>query len=577
MLAAATAVPHSPPSPRRDLLFLLLLGAASGALFFSSLGRLWPLAELDLHVPRRVLIREATAALGARGIEIEGYSAATLIALDAPTLDHVERSASRAKAQRLITDGVPIYRYEVYFKRAGDPDSAWVQWHPTGGVVGWGRTVQEDAPGAQVDGEVARRLAVEALGPRFGLADGAWEERGYSDRLRPARRDHLIYYERMLVPRADLRERITVHVTGDRVTRVERALVAPEEARRQARARRAPIAALQNFGFALAAIAALLAFTVFLTRLRAGTVRLAPAAAWVGVIAACFMITQALEPARLLLAWDPLWPRWVAAFQTLMLAGAGGAWIMLVLFVVIAAGDALDREMGGGRGTALWLAARGRLDHPLVALASARGFLVGLVCGGVLALSMITLEGTVGAWASLQPQGFFFAALNSAAPAISTLLYFLMVALVEELAYRFFAGSWLLAVTGWRTLAVVGPALIYGVTHTGLTFIPPAEPFWGRALAFTAVGCVWGWAFLRYDALTVVFSHWAADLFIFNWPRLASGDPTLVSRSLLTFAVPLLPAIVWGVLRLARRPGSDRGDTAAGAEQAGKSQATGRP
>ncbi|MGD2113923.1 MAG: CPBP family intramembrane metalloprotease, partial [Acidobacteriota bacterium] len=141
----------------------------------------------------------------------------------------------------------------------------------------------------------------------------------------------------------------------------------------------------------------------------------------------------------------------------------------------------------------------------------------------------------------------------SAAPAVSTLVYFLMVALAEELGYRFFAGSWLLSLVRrprvGAILAVVVPALIYGTTHTGLPFLPPEEPFWGRALVFTLVGCVWGWAFLRFDALTVVLSHWTADLFIFNWPRLASGEPAQVAAAVATIAVPLVPAVAWMVRR----------------------------
>jgi hypothetical protein len=39
--------------------------------------------------------------------------------------------------------------------------------------------------------------------------------------------------------------------------------------------------------------------------------------------------------------------------------------------------------------------------------------------------------------------------------------------------------------------------------------------------------------------------HFTADLFIFNWPRLASGDPVLVAKALATVAVPLVPAILW--------------------------------
>jgi hypothetical protein len=59
----------------------------------------------------------------------------------------------------------------------------------------------------------------------------------------------------------------------------------------------------------------------------------------------------------------------------------------------------------------------------------------------------------------------------------------------------------------------------------------------------TLVGCVWGWAFLRYDALTVVVSHLMADLFIFSWPRLASGDAWLATIAVLTIAAPLALAL----------------------------------
>ena len=86
--------------------------------------------------------------------------------------------------------------------------------------------------------------------------------------------------------------------------------------------------------------------------------------------------------------------------------------------------------------------------------------------------------------------------------------------------------------------------MVYGLTHTTLGFLPPAEPFWGRALVMTLVGCVWGWAFFRYDALTVVLSHLTCDLFIFSWPRLASGEPALIAGAIVTVALPLVPAVI---------------------------------
>ena len=106
-----------------------------------------------------------------------------------------------------------------------------------------------------------------------------------------------------------------------------------------------------------------------------------------------------------------------------------------------------------------------------------------------------------------------------------------------------FSGTWLLAVTRRRWVAILLPAVVYGLTHTVLDFLPPVSPFWGRAVVMTLVGCVWGWAFFRFDALTVVASHLMSDLFIFTWPRMSSGQPRLVAVALLTAAAPLLLAV----------------------------------
>ena len=522
----------------RALLFAALV---CGVFFFASLDRLWPLAAIDLHAPPEELIATGREWLAARNVPA-GSSAASRLTVDEELLDYLHRAFGRDQTQRLIREGFPIYLYDVRFKERDDPDFAWVAIHPDKGVLSWGRTVQEDAPGAFIEMDDARAIASRAVPQGEGFV-----ETGRIERTRPNRRDHFFVYERYLSRSPELRERLSVTVTGTALTAAGRELILPESARRDLRTREAPSVALQTTGFLLAGVAALGALVVFLTRLQRGQIELRRAAWWVAIIATFFMITQILRSANLLLGWDPLWPRWIATLQSLGFSLAQGAWIALALFIVIAAGDALDRELRAGRGESLWAIGQGRLFRRAVGMASLRGFLIGLICGATLVSVITLLEVMSGAQVALQPQGFFFFALNSDAPAVSTLLYFLMVALVEELGYRFFGGSWLLSMTGKRWLAIGLPALLYGVTHTGLPFIPPYEPFWGRAVAFAVVGAIWGWAFFRYDALTVVLSHFAADLFIFNWPRLASGDPLLVAKAVATIAVPLIPAafLLW--------------------------------
>lgn len=530
---------------------LALAAIAAAVLFFLSLDRLWPLAEIDLTRGGESLVPVARGALLEHGVSTLQAESASALSVHDEILDYAERTFGRTQTQQWIREGLPIYMYRVWFRTAGDPDTSSVTIHPVTGVIGWGRTLQDDAPGTSLPEEAAFSLATSALGMAVENPD-VWEPAGSVERELPERRDHVFLWERWISRRPELRERVSITISGDQITRVGRELVLPESARRQMRERQAPVAALQISSFLLMAVAVVIAFVVFLTRLRDGSARLGPAARIVAVIAVCFLVTQSMRHADLLLGWDPLWPRWIANFQSLGWMSAQGAWVMLVLFVVIAAGDALDRETGSLRGLSIQRLAAGRILDPSVAHASLRGFAIGLICGAVLTLAVLLLELTAGGWSGIQPRGFFFMALNSTAPTLATLLYFLMVALVEELSYRYFAGTLLLSRGRRRWIAIVIPALLYGASHTGLPFIPPVEPFWGRALVFTAIGAVWGWAFLRYDALTVVFSHWAGDLFIFNWPRLASGEPDLVLKSALAIATPLLPGIAWLLLRNSR-------------------------
>lgn len=542
----------------RSDLWLLLAAIAGGVLFFSSLHHLWPLAAADVNAPPSREVARARAFLVQEGFDVTHHNAASRLVVDDEALDYLMRTFGQSRTQDLIRRGEPVYVYDVVFKRYGDPDSIRVALHPDGRVLGWTRTVQEDAPGAVVELSEARRTARDLVAAAVGIKLGELDETGQYQRERPHRRDHVFVYERWLSKTPELRERMNITIAGGNVTTVQRELVVPESARRAARRREAPMIALQMASFVLIAFAGFAALVVFLKSLQTGEVRLRRAAGWVGIIAFFLLLTQALRPADLLLRWDPLWPRWIANFQTLGFALAQGAWIAAALFIVIAAGDALDRKSGADRGATFWLAGRGRLADRAVGMASLRGFMVGLVCGGALVATLLLLEILAGGWSGIQPQGFFFFAINSSVPALSTLLYFLMVALVEESGYRFFAGTWLLDLTHRKWIAIVVPALLYGASHTGLDFLPPVEPFWGRAVALTVVGAIWGWAFLRYDALTVVLSHFTADLFVFNWPRLGSGDPVLVAKAIATIAVPLIPALFL-LLPRSRTDASDPG------------------
>ncbi len=536
-------------SGRRDAGLLLAAVFAAG-LFFPTLGRLWPLVNADLNFSLAARERAARTFLQARGFDLAGFRSASALSVDETTLDYVEKAFGRTRAQSFIQTGLPLVTYGVSFKKAGVANGYSVTLGPNGRVAAWGLSLQEDEPGPALPEAAARLLARRSLEDTVGLDLSDWRAVGASSRALPARTDHVFTWERIVSATPELKERALARVAGDRVVTASRFVVAPASAGRAARVADAPRQALFTVGTILFAAGVLAALTVFLLRLRDGSVRLSQAALWSGVVFFCALATNLLQSARLFAAWDPLWPWWISMLQYVVSVSQNDIWTFAVLLAVIAAGDALDRQTRSNRGASLWLLSRGKMAALSVGAASARGFLIGLICGGVMAGAVLALERLGIAQTALQPRGFFFYALNSSAPAVSTLLFFTNVALLEELGYRYFAGTWLLLVTRRKWLAVAAPALVYGLTHTTLTFLPPADPFWARALMMTLVGCVWGWAFFRYDALTVVLSHLSCDLFIFNWPRIASHDPVLVTTAVLTIAVPLLPALAWATRTL---------------------------
>jgi hypothetical protein len=526
---------------------LILLAAAGAALFFWRVNHLWPLVPLGKGIAPASQIAPAVGFLAREGYDVSAHRSAAEVDLDDEALDHADsllgRPAALALAPRTWVAGT-----FVTFKRRGDPDVV-VAWVATDGRVSkWFRSYQDDASAGATDSAGAAALARAGLARvELDSAPPVWAMTGTSVRERPKRVDRTFTFERRWSVNPELKERAQVTVAGNRLAGVIRNLVVPDDARRARLAAAAPTQSLQAVGFLLVAAAIVAAFVQLLRALRDGSARIGAPGVVAAVVFAGVIATFFLEPAFLVNQWQPLWPFATAPLTALQGIGIRNAWLALVLYIVVAAGDAADRTAGTNRGASLWLALRLQWRDRTVGRAAWQGWLVGLVCGGVLAGTMTMLQWLTGGAPALQPRGFFVKVLNAWSPSLTALLFFTSVALAEELGYRFFAGTWLERLTGRRWVAIWAPALVYGLSHTGLDFLPSAGPFWTRPLALTLVGAAWGWAFFRFDALTVVLSHLTADLFIFNWPRLATAEWHTAGPAALVVLAPLVPAVLAAV------------------------------
>jgi len=526
---------------KKSDIILLVVAVWLGACFFYSLSFLWPLADFDLYPDSDDISAQARRFLETRGIDLSGYHSNVYLWIDEQSVDSLTTFLGQRRTQQLIAGGCPVIGHRILFKKRGSAIHYRVVVHPGQGVTGFTTRLRKDDPGETVPEEKALEMAVEELNGILGPLAEEFVATG-KDSLWIERSNYTFTFQRTIHDAPRISEQVLVTVSGSRVTGLERKLdlaSSIKEARRTEIAYREAVLAV---GVVFAVVAIIWAFILFLRFLQNGQVEIRKTLGCVGIIFLLACLANVLQTAYMFRQWDPLWPGWIFKLQYMVYNSVGELIPLFLILVFIATGDALDREAGVNRGQSLWLLLRGKLGSKEVALSSFRGFLVGLVCGGVLTGSVILMQKFGGSRVGIQPVGFFFYAINSASPSLSTLAFFLKIAMIEELGYRFFGGTWLMTITSKKWVAVLAPAVVYGLLHTRMDFLPPATPYWGRALVLTLVGCVWGWAFLKYDALTVILSHFTADLFIFNWPRIASGKPSLVTAAALTIMVPLIPA-----------------------------------
>lgn len=525
----------------RVLAVAALLGAV---LFFGTLSTTWPLADARVAAPAEDPVARAREVLQARGLSVDGFASSVHVDPAENLADYLVDVLGVAGARALHDEGYALVSHVVVFKAAGDPEVRRVQLHPDGRTVSWARQVQPDAPGASLEVDEARALAEDALTDVFGVDLATWTPLRTSTSEKLERRDHVFTWELRLSEEPDLRARASATVRGDVVAAGERELVLPAAAWRAAKASQAAPMALQTVGFGLVALAAVGAVAGFVVRLRDDALDLVRPARWVGGLFLLNLGFEVLRTPTLFGAWDPLWPWAVSVGRHLVMGQIDTAWVWLVLFALFAIAADEDRRLGADRAASLFDLGEGRWSSGDVGPGLLRGVALGFACGGVFAAIVAGVDAAGLATIHLQPRGFLLLTMNTALPALAIPLFLAKVAVVEELGYRVFGASWLLRLTGRPWVAVLLPALVYGLSHTGLDFLPPAEPAWGRALALTAVGAVWGVAYLRWGALTVVIAHVFADTFLFAWPMLASGATGPVATLLVPLGAPVVAALV---------------------------------
>lgn len=531
-----------PRLPSKSDCVLLVLAALALPTAVCLHGRAHPTVRFDEALGQDDALARAQQWLALAGHNTAGYRTAIVF-------DH-DRWTRRYFEERFDTGGAAVWgtgpcadvwRWYVRFFLPHEPREFRVTTNPVGGLIELHCALSDVEPGLNMTAARAKpiadafaRRAAPRLGPHYKL------ERHYLTR-RPRRRDYGFQWERPLKSFDSARVRMKIMVSSDKVVHFKRDLVVPEAFKHkftQRRAHSAAVAAVVTQAtHALALVAGLywLLFSNAHRRTRLGILALAACVLSLALVCELFNSLQ-----WTLFACDTTTGPSLFIAQR---AVSGLRWdLARHVTALLAAACALHYWPRGDPPTPQLLSQRGS-SLQAAAAAGWRGVLIAGSLIGLSALAAVAAQEWLYARAALQasPNGICFEPV----PALALASHAANSALRSELVFRVFALMVFVRVCRSRVAAVLMAALLWGAAALGHESHPPAVTLIAQSLE----GALLCWAVLRYDVLTAMVASYLLACVPHAIPLFMSGSAYVIANAAAALALPLVPAVVLGLMR----------------------------
>jgi hypothetical protein len=210
---------------------LALLSAAATLVGVRYFPQAFSIVALDITMDRGRALDAARTIAARDGLGPPGFRQAASFSGDdeAQTFVELEGGGKDAFTQMLRDGRYAAYSWKVRHFRDGETNETTIRFTPEGRPYGFVEKLREDAPGAALDADAARTLAERAAADRWNvdLSRFTLVEQG-QERRRSGRIDHTFTYERSDATLKEGRYRLTLSVSGDRLTGVNHFVRIPE-------------------------------------------------------------------------------------------------------------------------------------------------------------------------------------------------------------------------------------------------------------------------------------------------------------------------------------------------------------
>ncbi len=533
---------------RRDIRLIAICAVVAAVSLFVGVRYFFlafPESSIEFRTTREDSLPLARAFVSSAGLDPSGYRHASVFGFDDTAKVFLERELGVEESGRLLDSTVRLWRWEHRWFRPLQKEEIQVEVTTKGEIVGFDHLLPEEAPGADLPADEARRLAEGFLSGTMGRPLGTLSFVEGSLEKRPHRTDHTFTWKLTGSEVKGADYRIEVGVAGDRPARYLEYLKVPDTWQRDYATLRSKNEVAGQFDTVLMLLTAVAMLVILVQRIVRGDVRWRTAAV-LGAVTSVLQLLSALNeiPADIY-AYDTTTSFTGFLVQKLLGAFLSSLSFGAAIFLIAAAAETLYRTR-----FPRFLSVSSLLRPRAL---RTKEYFIASVVGITLTFFFFAYENVfyiianrLGAWA---PREIAYSDLLSTAfPWIYVLFIGWFPAISEEFVSRMFSIPFFerfLRIAGplRLPLAMVVSAFIWGFGHAGY----PNQPWFIRGLEVGLAGMVFGLVLMRFGILSVVICHFSVDALYTAFVLIRSPNPYYVISGTLSagvFVILFIAALV---------------------------------
>lgn len=522
---------------KTDLIVVALgvLGLLGFLIYFE---KAFPTASVHLSVSNTQATEIAQQYLDSQHFNLEGYKKTVIFKEDDNAL-YLQKTLGTDQFNHIASD-LPLRYWEVRFFKELQYEEFRVKIDSQGDVIGFFHFLLETDEGQTLPQDDALLLAKNFLQHQEKISLSNYTLLNKSTKKRENRTDHYFTWETPEEKHAKAALRIDIVVHGDWIDHYNQYLKVPEDfwlAYEKERSKGGLLTSLSGIFSFLFTLSGYVFFLIVYKKTQIpwkGALVLSVAMGSTSLINIMNAI-PILESGYV--TESPLYAFWgeiaVKSIQS-------SIWLGFKTFLIGIAGWAVCKEIFKGKRQD-FLSGSGDLFTLDLTKSALMGYVLAGVSFGYVTFFYLMGEHYFGVWSP--PENDYSNMLSTSLPFLEPLTRAFQAAVSEELLYRFFAIAFLIKYLKRRSLALLIPAMVWGLGHSNYAVFP----FYIRAIELTIDGFIWGCFFLRYGLIAVIVAHFVFDAVLMGMPLIRSSNLYFNLSGIAVIGVMFIPVILWAI------------------------------